>query len=244
MPRYALLMTVLALVLTACGGGSTTPTPPNPPVTTPPTPPEPEPTTFDVAGTANGFSGAAGTVRGYMFNSTAELTTGTVAANGVFSIALPSEVDNASLADSETFKFCLDNPLTVSPANWQADVLTLEVLQSGAASGELVLSNAAEYADAESLVGLKQVSIIYSAAVLSVTGVCNDAALGGPVTYNLQLQPGWNYAVIEVTADDGTGTFSTVSAPPTDVRWDFIPKSSTFSTSGVQGLPQWSLKRR
>ena len=162
-------------------------------VTTPPE--EPEPTTFDIAGTANGYSGAAGTVRGYMYNSVAELATGTVAADGAFTIALPSEVAKASLADSESFKFCLDNPVTISPANWQAGVLTLETLQNGATSGDLVLSNIAEYSDADSLAGLKQVSMIYSAAALSVTGVCNDAALRGPVTYNFQLQPGWNYAV-------------------------------------------------
>lgn len=253
MPRYTLLLfTVLALFLAACGGDSTTPTPPpdtNPPTTppTPPAPPEPEIPALTLSGTANGYTGAAGELVATMQNSQAEVATGTIAADGSFSLELPGELTDEQVSDSndpENYVFCEANPVDVSSATWEADLLDLpEVRGGGEATGELLLSNAANFTDPSALTGLKQVTPVYSTSALSVTGDCSDD--GVTTTFDMQLQTGWNYIVLEVTNDDAsTGTLSTVPSLPTDARWDFVPPSSPFSASGVQGLPQWTLKRR
>lgn len=110
-------------------------------------------------------------------------------------------------------------------------------------TGELLLSNVGNFTDPSALTGLKQVVPVYSASVLSVTGDCGDD--GVTTTFNMQFQTGWNYVVLELTNDDGsTGTLGTVPSLPTDVSWSFTPESSTFSTGGVRGLPQRSLKRK
>lgn len=247
MPRYALLLfMVLALLLAACGGGSTTPTPPDttPPDTTPIPPIEPEPVLpgLTLSGIANGYAGAAAGLVANMQNSLAEVATGTIAADGAFSLELPGELADAQLSDSETYVFCETNPVDVSAATWEADLLAPpEVQAGGVATGELLLSNAANFTDPAALTGLKQVIPVYSVSTLSVTGDCGD--LGMTTTFDMQLQPGWNYVVLELTSDDGaTGTLSTVPSLPTDVSWDFLPASSTFSASGDRALPQWRLK--
>lgn len=247
MPRYALLLfTVLALLLTACGGGSTTPPPGTPPGPTPEPEPEPEPTptVLTLSGTANGYTGAAAGLVASMQNSGAEIATGTIAAEGTFSLELPGELSDAQLSDSETYVFCETNPVDVSAATWEADLLAPpEVQEGGTTTGQLILSNGAEFTDPAALTGLKQVIPVYSVSALGVTGDCSDS--GMTTTFNMQLQPGWNYVVLELTNDDGsTGTLSTVPDLPTDVSWDFLPPSSTFSASGANALPQWSLKRK
>lgn len=249
MPRYTLLLfTVLTLLLAACGGGSTTPTlpEPNPPTTppTPPAPPEPEIPALTLSGMANGYVGAEGTLVASMQNSLAEVATGTISADGSFTLELPGELSDDQLSDNENYTFCKTNPVDVSSATWEADLLALlEVRESGAATGQLLLSNAADFADTSALTGLKRVTPVYSASALSVTGDCGDN--GVTLTYNMQLQTGWNYVVLEATNDDASSsTLSTVPSLPTDVRWDFLPPSSPFSASGVQDLPQWTLKRR
>ena len=243
-----LLFTVLALLLAACGGGSSTPTPPepNPPTTppTPPVPPEPDIPALTLAGTAEGYTGAEGTLVASMQNSRAEVATGTISADGSFALELPGGLSDDQLSDNNNYVFCKTNPVDVSSAAWEADLLALpEVRENGMATGELLLSSVADFADPSALTGLKQVTPVYSGSALSVTGDCNDDDV--TLTYNMQLQTGWNYVVLEATNDDAsTNTLSTVPSLPTDVRWDFLPPSSPFSASGVQGLPQWTLKRR
>ncbi len=249
MPRYMLLLfTVLALLLAACGGNLPTPTPPdpNPPTTppTPPAPPEPETPALTLSGMADGYIGAEGTLVASMQNSLAEVATGTISADRSFTLELPGELSDDQLSDNNNYVFCKANPVDVSSATWEADLLdSPEVREGGEATGELLLSNAADFTDPSALTGLKQVTPVYSASALSVTGDCGDD--GVTLTYNMQLQTGWNYVVLEATNDDASSsTLSTVPSLPTDVRWDFLRPSSPFSASGVQDLPQWALKRR
>lgn len=241
-PPLSLLLTV---ALSACGGGGPTPTPGPEPEPEPPAPPPPPPPVEQVivAGTANGYEGGDGTLKAEFFNTRAEVATAPIAANGTFSLQLPTEVPSSSLADSESFVFCEGGDVTLSSNSWSVDNFSsLEVEQAGSVTGQLLLSNVSNPPDPESAEGFKNVDLWYSSVPLSVTGVCppNAGGFGDiEVTFDIQLEQGWNYLLSEVTAAEGTTpsalSFNVVSEPPTDVQWDYLPPSTSFSNK-VPGL--------
>lgn len=228
MLRSALLIFLLA-VLSGCGGPDTPP-PPDPPdgSPTPGLPGGPEPTQpTRLSGTVVGYRGAGGTVLGSMSNSLAEVATGTISAAGAFVLALPAELSDEQVADSDdpaNYVFCAGNAVDVSVATWEADLLAApQVLEAGAVVGTLLYSNLTAFADRPTdLRGLKQVTLVYSSLAFSVMGECAD----GDVTrvYAMQLEPGWNYVVAEVTSEDAaTLNLSIASQVPDGVGWTFVP---------------------
>lgn len=238
MLRSALLLLLLA-VLSGCSSPDRE-SPPVPPPSEPqtPTPPvAPAPLTA-LSGTADGYTGAGGAVVGWMSNSGAEIATGTIAATGEFVLELPAQLRDEQVADSDdpaNYVFCRGNAVDVSVATWEADLLAApSVLEEGALVGTLLYSNLADFADRPAdLRGLKQVTLLYSSLAFSVMGSCAD----GDVTrvYAMQLEPGWNYVVAEVTSEDAlTLNLSVAPRVPDDVGWTFVP---TLGES-AHGLPE------
>lgn len=237
MLRSALLVLLLA-VLSGCGDPELEPPPETPGEPQPPTPPvAPAPLTA-LSGTADGYTGAGGAVVGWMSNSGAEIATGTIAATGEFVLELPAQLRDEQVADSDdpaNYVFCRGNAVDVSVATWEADLLAApSVLEGGVLVGTLLYSNLAAFADRPAdLRGLKQVTLLYSSLAFSVMGSCAD----GDVTrvYAMQLEPGWNYVVAEVTSGDAlTLNLSIAPQVPDDVRWTFVPALD----EQAHGLPE------
>lgn len=233
---------LLALALSACGGGGPTPTPTPEPEPAPPPPPPPVEQVV-LAGTASSYEGGDGTLRATFFNSGAEVATAPITTEGNFTFQLPDEVPASSLASSDTYTFCEEGAVDVSPSSWSLDNFsTLAVEQAGSVTGDLLLSNLSAFANSDSPVGLKSVDFWYSSVPLTVTGVCPAGSEGfgqAEVTFNVQLEEGWNYLLSEVTAADGATpsalTLSVTPEIPTDVQWDYLPASASLSNK-VPGL--------
>ena len=214
LPRLFAL--ALVLLLAACGGslGPETPTPG---------------TALTLSATVEGYGGGEGSVAAEMLTSLAGIANGTITPEGLFTVELPGGLAPEQLATPENSPFCLSNSLEYSTPDWTADFLApLEVSEAGAATGTLMLSNRASDATGTSLLGFKEVFPVYSSVALNVSGVCTDAELGTATTYALQLQPGWNYVVQELTDEAGlTAAVSSVAEIPADVTWRFVSISVT-----------------
>lgn len=204
------LFSLLTLALAACGGsiGSGPSTPGTP---------------LPLSATVEGYNGGEGTVTAKMQTSLANVASGTISAEGAFTLELPgSLVPNQLVASAESFP-CSTDTLTYSAPDAAADFLTNpEVIQGSEAVGTLSLSNRAS--DAAGLeLGSKEVFPVYSSGALTVSGICTDAELGNVTTYDVTLEPGWNYVLQELTDNLGTAaTYSVVAEVPADVTWRFV----------------------
>lgn len=208
-----LLLCVLTAILAACGGA---------PAPTTDTPTDTPGGPLELSDTASGYTGAEGSVVATMLGSLAEVSSGEVSADGSFTLELPGSVPENKLSTPETFTIwsCATGTLEFSTPDWAVDQLApLEVRSGSAVAGTLDLSN--RVAVGGSQLGIKRAVPMYSLGALSVTGVCDDG-LGATTTYNLQLEPGWNWTVQEVTDELGSeATVETVAAVPDDVSWRF-----------------------
>lgn len=216
MLRLSSFALAILLLLTACGGspGPGTPTPD---------------TALTLSATVEGYGGGEGSVAAKMQTSLAGIASGTITPEGQFSVELPGRLVPEQLATPGNSPFCLSSPLEYSTPDWAADFLNLlEVSEAGAVTGTLTLTNRAPDELNGSQLGYKQVFPVYSSVALNVSGVCTDAGLGTETTYALQLQPGWNYLVQEVTDEAGlTATVRSAAEIPADVTWRFISNAVT-----------------
>ena len=250
MPRYALLLfTVLALLLAACGGGSTTP-PGTPPDTTPEPEPEPEPTPpgLTLSGTAGGYSGAAAEITAEMQNTGAQVATGTVAADGNFSLVLPDTVEADALISNENYEFCREGSISISPASWQLDnFFVLNVKQGEAVTGTLELSDIGERIEEGSLEGYQLVGFYYAANAVTLSGTCETGAFPSITgTFDMQLQEGWNYVLQTVTEGEFSITAATIESVaelPANLQWEFFPAEPARSTQLRDATPN-TVKRQ
>jgi len=214
--RY-LLAVVLTLALAACGGTT-------PGYDTPGTNPAPG-NALELSAPVEGYSGAGGDVIASLQNSLAQVTSGTLTSAGLLTLELPAEVSSDKLSQ---YMFCLGNPLTYSAPSYALDLLApLEVREGATTTGTLSLSNKAGTTGGSQL-GLEQLIPLYSDTALTVKGVCHD--LDYATTYDLQLEPGWNFTLLKVTDELGTkATHSTVGEIPAEVSWQFVSASAPLS---------------
>ncbi len=209
----------LTLVLVACGGS--------------PAPTTQTPTDgLNLTGQVEGYSGAGGSVAARMQTSLATVAEGTLTAEGLMSIKLPDSLAQNALSTPDVSFPCAAGTLSYTAPDASVDLLApLAVSEGSQETGTLALRNRAPDAAEGSPVGLKEVFLVYSSVALEVSGVCADADLGLTTTYALTLQPGWNYAVQEVTEENETGTvgtFSSAAAIPEEMKWYFITASVTL----------------
>lgn len=254
MPRHALLLfTGLALLLAACGGGSTTPTPPDitPPDTAPVPEPEPEPTPpgLTLSGTAGGYSGAVAEITAEMQNTGTEVATGTIAADGSFSLVLPGTVEADALISNENYEFCREGSISISPASWQLDnFFVLNVKQGEAVTGTLELSDISERTEEGSLEGYRLVGFYYAANNVTLSGTCQTGTSFSSLTgtFDMQLQAGWNYVLQTVTEGEFSITAATIESVaelPADLQWEFFPAEPAQPTQLRDATPN-TVKRQ
>lgn len=209
---------VSALVLSACGGGGGTST--TPPVTA----------KTSLSGTISGFTGAAGTPITLNLGLTSPRTdvaaSGTVAADGSFSLDLPAG-DNAKLAPYLTQFQGASQPGcsgTLSSSDAQArgtSARFLTVAPAGATAYDVYVRQ-----NGAGTITLREYFYADRATTLSGTLTCNlkidDLNFNGPAVFNnVALKAGWTAVTETVTLGSGGATASvTVAADQTSgVAW-------------------------
>lgn len=162
-----------------------------------------------------------------MQNTQTEVATGTIAADGSFSLALPSTVAADALISNENYEFCREGEVSVSPASWQLDnFFVLNVKQGEEVTGSLELSNISERIEEGSLEGYRLVGFYYAANAVTIAGTCETASFPSiTATFDMQLQAGWNYVLQTVTEAGfsiSAATIESITEPPADLQWEFF----------------------
>ncbi|GAA5503062.1 hypothetical protein Dxin01_02811 [Deinococcus xinjiangensis] len=253
MKKLSLMLVALALGLTACPA-TQTPTA----ITSvsgtvvevdPNTPPIDPTTTTDVSLKTVAWTGGAGTVTGSMEAGTTlkEVTSGTLNANGSFSLNLPSTVDASMLvkinntpATNCTGQFTLSNP--------DALIGELIVVASGSKTSQITPETGALQIDRTNkllTITTNFGTLMYADRDIQVSGTstCTPQAGNTVITKNdVKLVKGWNLLSLNQSyvfnGNEGTTTLTstlTSGSLPTD-KWVFNADSMATTNLGKSNI--------
>lgn len=254
--KYAAMLLGLALLLAACDGAPTMPGTDEPargPVITGTVVEEDlwQPTFPNL--TLKAWSGGAGQVATTVVDDsgkTAVVATGSLNADGTFSVALPAAVASASLGSLAAALNLQDNPFVPAGLSCTAALVPSDTVARGAALLVAVTGQKAgvispvtqsgefnEEAQTGTLT-IRNGAYVYSDRAVSVsgsqtcTGPYQDAAIQATLTSAVQLSPGWNTVNVttNVLFDKSTVTLTTTS------QTGALPTSQWLYSGGLGGL--------
>ncbi len=194
---------LLALILVACPGGNTNPN--------------------LITGQITPYSTGAGVVKLIKIFATTPLTTGTIDANGNFSITLP---DNTTM-DAVATTVQLDSGCTATPADLKIASTYAGIYANASSStqlGSIVYGAVLPTNTTPFPTTLKQVMRYYADKDATITGTCANE------TYNLNLKRGWNKiyrTVVTPQVGNSNSTYTMNPADP-DMIWRFSPSTLFF----------------
>ena len=182
------------------------------------------------SGQAKDYGGPAGTLEATDDFTDATLGTGSIRADGSFSLELDQDVPETSLQPIALFLACAG--ATISDPGANVSILGVLDVVSGEQTGYLALTDSAMTAQrgSGSLVGR-----LYADRDVSVRGECTSDGTGltPDVDFNLNLKRGWNVfaAITRSDPNAAAGVAGTLTSDiPSGVQWYYVAGEDSGSS--------------